>query len=173
MSGTPGDERYYKRPFDLEAVYALQHAPRRAMFDFFMRELRPSPTDTVPVSIRSVPAKVFAPVIASVPAPAWTIVPVPETTFGSERLSERSNTRLALTVTAPVPREPLVPPSPKALAELRKLLEHNDTVARSGAGRVSADAAIEMLRAYGWKGAGRGSLNAVCRQLGRHSYGTA
>lgn len=47
MSPPRGDERFYGRLFDFDAVHELQRAPRRAMFDFFMRELRPAETDTV------------------------------------------------------------------------------------------------------------------------------
>ena len=47
MSEARGDERYYGRFLNLDFVYRLSHAPRRAMFDFFMRELRPTATETV------------------------------------------------------------------------------------------------------------------------------
>jgi SAM-dependent methyltransferase len=47
VSEPAGDERYYRRPFNLEFVYGLQHAPRRAMFDYFMRALAPKETDKV------------------------------------------------------------------------------------------------------------------------------
>lgn len=47
MNEPRGDERYYVRPFNLEAVDRLSRAPRRAMFDFFMRELKPRPDETV------------------------------------------------------------------------------------------------------------------------------
>jgi SAM-dependent methyltransferase len=47
MSEPRGDERYYGRLFNLDFIYGLSHAPRRAMFDFFMRELRPTEKDTV------------------------------------------------------------------------------------------------------------------------------
>ena len=72
----------------------------------------PSPTDTVPASIRSVPANVLDPVTDSVPAPACVIVPVPDIVFGRASVSARLNTRSAFTVTAPVPSDPDVPPSP-------------------------------------------------------------
>jgi SAM-dependent methyltransferase len=42
-----GDERYYSRLFHFDFVRALGDAPRRALFDFFMRELTPSPDETV------------------------------------------------------------------------------------------------------------------------------
>lgn len=45
MSG--GDERYYGRFFDFAWVYRLSHAPRRAIFDQFMRELAPKAEETV------------------------------------------------------------------------------------------------------------------------------
>lgn len=47
MSEPRGDERFYGRLFDHPAVRELQRAPRRAMFDYFMRELRPAATETV------------------------------------------------------------------------------------------------------------------------------
>lgn len=47
MSAPRGDERYYGRLFNLDAVHALQHAPRRAMFDFFMGALRPTDNESV------------------------------------------------------------------------------------------------------------------------------
>lgn len=47
MSEPRGDERYYGRPFEFEAVRALQRAPRRAMFDRFMAALRPAASETV------------------------------------------------------------------------------------------------------------------------------
>lgn len=45
MSG--GDARYYGRFFDFAWVYRLSHAPRRAIFDHFMRELAPKESETV------------------------------------------------------------------------------------------------------------------------------
>lgn len=42
-----GDERYYRRLFHFDFVRKLGDAPRRAMFDFFMRELKPTPAETV------------------------------------------------------------------------------------------------------------------------------
>ena len=42
-----GDERYYKRLFHFDFIRALGDAPRRAMFDFFMANLRPSAAETV------------------------------------------------------------------------------------------------------------------------------
>lgn len=47
MSAPSGDRRYYGRLFNLDSVYRLSHAPRRAMFDFFMRALRPTEKDKV------------------------------------------------------------------------------------------------------------------------------
>ncbi len=47
MSDPRGDERYYRRFLNLDFVYRLSHAPRRAMFDYFMRELRPTENDAV------------------------------------------------------------------------------------------------------------------------------
>lgn len=64
--------------------------------------------------------------------------------------------------------------SQAALTALRKLTEYNDSVNASGHGRVSADAAIHMLRTeFNWPGRARGALDSLCRrQLGRKSYGT-
>lgn len=62
-------------------------------------------------------------------------------------------------------------PGPKAVAELRLLLAHNDTQARTGYGRVSAEAACAMLAELGFA-CGRARLDRVCRSLGRKSYGT-
>lgn len=45
MSG--GDERYYRRFFNLDFVYKLSHGPRRAMFDFFMSAMRPAARESV------------------------------------------------------------------------------------------------------------------------------
>jgi hypothetical protein len=42
-----GDFRYYRRLFNFSFVWNLAHAPRRRMFDFFMKELRPGPDDAV------------------------------------------------------------------------------------------------------------------------------
>lgn len=47
MSDPRGDERYYRRFLNTDFVYRLSHAPRRAMFDFFMSELRPTANDSV------------------------------------------------------------------------------------------------------------------------------
>ncbi len=47
MSELRGDERYYGRLLNIECVYKLSHAPRKAMYDFFMRELKPRPEETV------------------------------------------------------------------------------------------------------------------------------
>jgi len=65
-------------------------------------------------------------------------------------------------------------PSAAGLDALRTLCTHNDASGRSGPGRVSAEAAIVMLRThYGWQGAGRTALDSLCRSaFGRRSYGT-
>ncbi len=47
MNEPRGDERYYERLLRFDFVYRLSHAPRRAMFDFFMRELRPAREESV------------------------------------------------------------------------------------------------------------------------------
>jgi hypothetical protein len=63
-------------------------------------------------------------------------------------------------------------PSEYALAELRKVIAHNDSV-RGNYGRVRAEDACEMLAGLGWTGASRTALNTVCRKLlGRRSFGT-
>ena len=55
----------------------------------------------------------MAPLRVSVPpTPSCVRVPVPEMTFDTVGVSVRSNTRFALSVTAPVPRLPVVPPFP-------------------------------------------------------------
>lgn len=92
------------------------------------------------------------------------------------------------TTSAPPPRAALAPsaakliaaakqrtaveaPSDDGMAELRALVEYNDTVPCPA--RVSADDALEMLRGYGWARASRGALDALCkRAFGRKSYGT-
>jgi hypothetical protein len=62
-------------------------------------------------------------------------------------------------------------PSPKAVVELRHLFAHNDAQARTGYGRVSAEAACKLLAEHGFV-CGRMRLDRVCRDLGRKSYGT-
>lgn len=63
-------------------------------------------------------------------------------------------------------------PSEAALAELRAVIEHNDSL-RGNYGRVRAEDAVEMLAALGWGGASRTALNTLCRKiLRRRSYGT-
>jgi len=47
MSEPSGDERFYGRLFNFDFVRGLQRVPRKAMFDFFMRELRPAEHETV------------------------------------------------------------------------------------------------------------------------------
>lgn len=65
-------------------------------------------------------------------------------------------------------------PSAEGIEALRQLCTHNDSISRSGPGRVSADEAITMLRShYSWSSNSRTALNTVCRKaLGRRSYGT-
>jgi hypothetical protein len=65
----------------------------------------------------------------------------------------------------------IAPPSSAAMAELRKVLAYNDAT-RAPTKRVSIDAAIEMLRGMGWQGSSKSSLDRVCREIGRRSYGT-
>jgi hypothetical protein len=65
----------------------------------------------------------------------------------------------------------IAPPSPAALAELRKVLDYNDAT-RAPTKRVSAGSAIEMMRGMGWQGSSKTVLDRVCRELGRRSYGT-
>jgi hypothetical protein len=66
----------------------------------------------------------------------------------------------------------LQPPSPVALAELRKLLDHNDACGGMR-GRVRAERAVEMMRSLGWSGASRKALDSLCvRVFRRSSYGT-
>ena len=63
-------------------------------------------------------------------------------------------------------------PNEHALAELRKVIAHNDSVPGNH-GRVRAEDACELLSALGWAGASRTALNTLCRKvLGRRSYGT-
>jgi hypothetical protein len=66
----------------------------------------------------------------------------------------------------------LAPPSAKAMAELKKVLEHNDA-ARGNHRRVRAEDACELLRAHGWSGSSRTALDTLCQKvLGRRSFGT-
>ncbi len=51
-------------------------------------------------------------------------------------------------------------PSAKALAELRTIVDHNDTCDR--AVKVTVEATIELLRDHGWAGRTRQALNSVC-----------
>lgn len=62
------------------------------------------------------------------------------------------------------------PLPPKAVKALREVCEYNDGV-HGNHGRVSAAAALAMLREdFGWRGS-RVPLDCVCReQLGRASY---
>jgi hypothetical protein len=67
----------------------------------------------------------------------------------------------------------VTPPSAAALADLKALIDHNDSVSSSGPGRVVADTAIKMLQEYGWRGNSRKTLDALCAaQFGRRTYGT-
>lgn len=64
------------------------------------------------------------------------------------------------------------PPNEEGMAELRAVLEHNDVC--TWGERVSADAAIEMLRELGWTGSSITALNRLCRSaLGRKSFNVA
>jgi hypothetical protein len=61
-------------------------------------------------------------------------------------------------------------PSPTALAELKKVLEHNDHAAWGK--RVSADTVLELLASLGWDHS-RQALDALCRRrFGRRTFGT-
>ena len=42
-----GDQRYYRRLFNFSFVWNLAHAPRRRMFDYFMRALAPKEQESV------------------------------------------------------------------------------------------------------------------------------
>ena len=57
-------------------------------------------------------------------------------------------------------------PSTKAVNELIKVLQHND----SGVGpRVGIKRVLEMLRSYKYR-CGERKLDAICRRLGRKSF---
>jgi hypothetical protein len=61
--------------------------------------------------------------------------------------------------------------SPEALAELKKLVAHNDRTTCNHL-RVNARAAVELLQSYGVKVGGRITLDKICREhLGRKTYG--
>lgn len=64
----------------------------------------------------------------------------------------------------------------EGVAALREIWAHNDSLPRtSPVGRVSSDAAVKMLRdnfGYTNSASSRNSLNALCRMLGRKSWGT-
>ena len=47
-----------------------------------------------------------------VPVPTWVSAPVPEMTLATVTASERLKARVPLSVTAPVPSVPVVPPAP-------------------------------------------------------------
>lgn len=61
-------------------------------------------------------------------------------------------------------------PDAKTIAELKKILAHND--ASGHLQRVSCDKTIAFLRARGWMGTARPALNSLCAKLGRTSFGT-
>lgn len=62
-------------------------------------------------------------------------------------------------------------PDAATLAELRKLVEYNDTATHKS--RVTIKDAIEFLRARGWNGGCKQALDRLCvSALGRRSYGT-
>lgn len=63
-------------------------------------------------------------------------------------------------------------PSTEALAELRKVLDFNDSRARSGRGRVSALRTCEMLTAMGFP-CSRSRLDRLCRDIGRKGWAEA
>lgn len=77
----------------------------------------------------------------------------------------------ALIAKAKLKQAALPMPSEDALAELKQLLDHNDSSTHRE--RVSAPDAIAMLKGMGWRGRERGALDTVCRMaFGRKSYGT-
>ena len=65
-----------------------------------------------PAEMQVVPEYVLAALNVSTPKPAWVRLPLPLITFPTVRLSYRLKMSVALSVTLPVPREPVVPPSP-------------------------------------------------------------
>ncbi len=61
-------------------------------------------------------------------------------------------------------------PTPAALAELREIIEYNDTES-APTKRVGQDAAIALLRSHGWQGCSRSALLHLCRTvLSRSSW---
>ncbi len=72
----------------------------------------PLPTCKVPALIVVVPLYVFVAVSTVVPVPFWFNVPVPLMALATVMELLRLNTNEALSVTAPVPKVPVVPPSP-------------------------------------------------------------
>lgn len=66
-------------------------------------------------------------------------------------------------------RRSVPPPSKEAIVELRKLCQHNDTASTSR--RVGREAAIALLKSYGWAGGSDSALNLLCiMALQRKSY---
>lgn len=64
-------------------------------------------------------------------------------------------------------------PSAAALAELKKLIDHNDSVGTNNSRRVAAVAACDLLASHGFECGSRDRLNSVCKAaFGRRSYGT-
>lgn len=62
-------------------------------------------------------------------------------------------------------------PSETAIAELGKVLAHNDSSARWN--RVRQTDAIKMLQGMGWTGASSIALDSLCRRVfGRKSWGS-
>lgn len=72
----------------------------------------PLPICKVPALIVVVPLYVFVAVSTVVPVPFWFNVPVPLMALATVRELLRLNTNEALSVTAPEPKVPAVPPSP-------------------------------------------------------------
>lgn len=64
-------------------------------------------------------------------------------------------------------------PPAEAIAQLRRLCEHNDSQT-ANVKKVGSQAAVEMLQAhYAWKGSSKSALDSLCRRaLGRKSWGT-
>lgn len=66
--------------------------------------------------------------------------------------------------------ERVAPPSAKALAELAKVVAHNDSQTYT-AKRVKWQVAVAILQSHGWAGRSYKSLDNICREhLGREGY---
>lgn len=78
----------------------------------------------------------------------------------------------ALIATAKAKGESPIPlPDPKTLAELKRIVEYNDTA--TSRSRVTVDDTIAFLRSRGWAGNCKQALVRVCvSALGRKSWGS-